>query len=134
MFELAERPNEPAPEWLNPSNAQHQQCFVDVSGEQAGLTVANLGLHEYEILRDGRNTIAVTLLRSVGEMGDWGWFPTPEAQCLGEQTAEMLLIPHNGDVVTSGAAAMAYQFQIPWTCSQAEVHTGTIPAVYSAVR
>lgn len=134
MFELAERPNEPAPEWQNPSNAQHQQCFVDVAGENAGLTVANLGLHEYEILRDGRNTIAVTLLRSVGEMGDWGWFPTPEAQCLGEQTADMLLLPHSGDAVTSGAAAAAYQFQIPWTCAQAEVHAGTIPAVYSAVR
>ncbi|MEK4005377.1 alpha-mannosidase [Paenibacillus sp. FSL H3-0333] len=134
MFELAERPNEPAPEWQNPSNAQHQQCFVDVAGENAGLTVANLGLHEYEILRDGRNTIAVTLLRSVGEMGDWGWFPTPEAQCLGEQTADMLLLPHSGDAVTSGAAAAAYQFQIPWTCAQAEIHAGTIPAVYSAVR
>ncbi|MEK3837196.1 MULTISPECIES: alpha-mannosidase [unclassified Paenibacillus] len=134
MFELAERPNEPAPEWQNPSNAQHQQCFVDVAGENAGLTVANLGLHEYEILRDARNTIAVTLLRSVGEMGDWGWFPTPEAQCLGEQTADMLLLPHSGDTVTSGAAAAAYQFQIPWTSAQAEVHTGTIPAVYSAVR
>ncbi|MEK4514867.1 alpha-mannosidase [Paenibacillus sp. FSL H8-0122] len=134
MFELAERPNEPAPEWQNPSNAQHQQCFVDVAGENAGLTVANLGLHEYEILRDGRNTIAVTLLRSVGEMGDWGWFPTPEAQCLGEQTADLLLLPHSGDAVTSGAAAAAYQFQIPWTCAQAEVHTGMIPAVYSAVR
>ncbi|NQX45174.1 alpha-mannosidase [Paenibacillus tritici] len=134
MFELAERPNEPAPEWRNPSNAQHQQSFVDVSGENAGLTVANLGLQEYEILRDGRNTIAVTLLRSVGEMGDWGWFPTPEAQCLGEQTADMLLLPHNGDAVLSGAAAAAYQFQIPWTCAQAEVHTGHLPAVYSAVR
>lgn len=136
MFELAERPNEPAPEWQNPSNAQHQQCFVDVTGENAGLTVANLGLHEYEILRDGRNTIAVTLLRSVGEMGDWGWFPTPEAQCLGEQTADLLLLPHSGDAVTSGAAAAAaaYQFQIPWTCAQAEVHAGSIPAVYSAVR
>lgn len=134
MFELAERPNEPAPEWLNPSNAQHQQAFVDVAGEHAGLTVANLGLHEYEILRDGRNTIAVTLLRCVGEMGDWGWFPTPEAQCPGDQKAEMLLLPHNGDTVISGAAAAAYQFQIPWTGSQAEIHAGTIPAVYSAVR
>ncbi|AIQ31239.1 alpha-mannosidase [Paenibacillus sp. FSL P4-0081] len=134
MFELAERPNEPAPEWLNPSNAQHQQSFVDVAEEHAGLTVANLGLHEYEILRDGRNTIAITLLRCVGEMGDWGWFPTPEAQCQGEHTAELLLIPHSGDAVAFGAAAAAYQFQIPWTCAQAEVHTGTIPAVYSAVR
>lgn len=134
MFELAERPNEPAPEWLNPSNAQHQQAFVDVAEANAGLTAANLGLQEYEILRDGRNTIAVTLLRCVGEMGDWGWFPTPEAQCLGDHSAEMLLIPHSGDTVTSGAAAAAYQFQIPWVCSQAELHAGSIPAVYSGVR
>ena len=28
--------------------------------------------------------IALTLLRCVGELGDWGYFPTPEAQCLGE--------------------------------------------------
>ncbi|WP_438495235.1 alpha-mannosidase [Paenibacillus sp. IHBB 3054] len=134
MFELAERPNEPAPEWLNPSNTQHQQAFVDVAEEGAGLAVANLGLNEYEILRDGRNTIAVTLLRCVGEMGDWGWFPTPEAQCQGEQTSEILLIPHDGDVVSSGAAAGAYQFQIPWITAQAELHPGTLPAVYSPLR
>jgi alpha-mannosidase len=46
----------------------------------------------------------------------------------------MLLIPHSGDTVASGAAAAAYQFQIPWSSAQAELHTGTIPAVYSAVR
>ncbi|WP_042198839.1 alpha-mannosidase [Paenibacillus camerounensis] len=134
MFELAERPNEPAPEWLNPSNAQHQQAFVNVAEDHAGFTVANLGLQEYEILRDGRNTIAVTLLRCVGEMGDWGWFPTPEAQCPGEQTAEMLLIPHGGDAVDSGAAAAAYQFQIPWMAVQAELHGGVIRPVYSPFR
>ena len=27
--------------------------------------------------------IAVTLLRCIGELGDWGYFPTPEAQCHG---------------------------------------------------
>ncbi|MNW57284.1 Mannosylglycerate hydrolase [compost metagenome] len=52
---------------------QHQQAFVEVSGERAGLTVVNLGLNEYEMLRNRRNTIAITLLRSVGELGDWGW-------------------------------------------------------------
>ncbi|WP_438433298.1 alpha-mannosidase [Gorillibacterium sp. sgz500922] len=134
MFELAVRPNEPSPEWRNPSNTQHQQAFVDVSQEGAGLTVANLGLNEYEILRDGRNTIAVTLLRCVGELGDWGWFPTPEAQCLGSHTAELLLLPHDGDAVASGAAAEAYQFQVLWTCAQAELHTGSIPPVYAPLR
>ena len=126
IFEIAKRDNEPAAEWVNPSNAQHQQAFVDVSGELAGLTVANLGLNEYEVLRDGRNTIAITLLRSVAELGDWGVFPTPEAQCLGEQSFSLSIIPHNGDGTESGAYAAAYQFQVPWTVSQTGVHEGTL--------
>ncbi len=126
IFEIAERDNEPAAEWINPSNAQHQQAFVDVSSDQAGLTVANLGLNEYEVLRDGRNTIAVTLLRAVAELGDWGVFPTPEAQCLGEHSFSLMILPHNGDGAASGAYAAAYQFQVPWTASQTAVHEGTL--------
>lgn len=130
MFEVAERDIVPAPEWENPSNTQHQQAFVDVSGEGAGLTVANLGLNEYEVLRDGRNTIAITLLRSVGELGDWGLFPTPEAQCLDTYTVRMELIPHSGDGIASGAYTEAYQFQIPWTVCQTGVHEGPLAPVY----
>lgn len=131
MFEVAERNIEPATEWMNPSNTQHQQAFVDISNETAGLTVANFGLNEYEVLRDGRNTIAITLLRSVGELGDWGLFPTPEAQCLGEHVVRMELIPHTGDGITSGAFAEAYQFQIPWVVCQTDVHEGVIAPVHT---
>ncbi len=133
MFEIATRDNNPAKEWQNPSNAQHQQAFVDVSGEGAGLTVANLGLNEYEVLRDGRNTIAVTLLRSVGELGDWGHFLTPEAQCIGEHTVHLEIIPHSGDGVDAGAYQEAYQFQIPWTVTQTGLHAGNIPAEHAAI-
>ncbi|WP_127492510.1 alpha-mannosidase [Paenibacillus glycanilyticus] len=126
IFEVAVRDNEPAAEWENPSNAQHQQAFADVSDGTQGLTIANLGLNEYEVLRDGRNTIAVTLLRSVSELGDWGVFPTPEAQCLGEQTVELLILPHGGDGAATGAYAAAYQFQAPWTLAQTGVHGGTL--------
>ncbi|WP_036718278.1 alpha-mannosidase [Paenibacillus harenae] len=133
MFEIAERANEPAPEWTNPSNTQHQQAFVDVCGEGAGLTVANFGLNEYEVLRDGRNTIAVTLLRAVGELGDWGYFPTPEAQCLGESAVRLEIIPHQGCGISGGAYAEAYQFQVPWLSAQTGVHGGKIPALYSPV-
>ncbi|MFE0556073.1 alpha-mannosidase [Paenibacillus sp. NPDC058910] len=126
MFEVATRDNEPAAEWENPSYTAHQQAFVDVSTATAGLTVANQGLNEYEVLRDGRNTIAVTLLRSVGELGDWGYFPTPEAQCIGVHTVRMEVIPHQGDGMKSGAYAEAYQFQIPWTVTQTGVHAGAV--------
>lgn len=124
MFEIATRDNKPAPEWQNPSNTQHQQNFVDVSEKDAGLVVANLGLNEYEVLQDGCNTIAVTLLRAVGELGDWGLFPTPEAQCLGEHTFQIEIIPHDGNGAASGAYIEAYQFQVPWTLAQTEVHPG----------
>lgn len=131
MFEVVERPIEPAPEWENPSNTQHQQAFVDVAEAGVGLTVANLGLNEYEVLRDGRSTIAVTLLRSVGELGDWGLFPTPEAQCLGEHSARLKLIPHDGDGIRSGAFEEAYQFQVPWICAATGQHKGDYPPLYS---
>lgn len=131
MFEVATRANEPAAEWENPSNTAHQQAFVDVATASAGLTVANQGLNEYEILRDGRNTIAVTLLRCVGELGDWGYFPTPEAQCIGVHTVRMEVIPHQGDGMKSGAYAEAYQFQIPWTAAQTGVHTGAVTSTYA---
>nr|WP_154896397.1 alpha-mannosidase [Paenibacillus xylanexedens] len=131
MFEIATRDNVPAPEWQNPSNTQHQQSFVDVSEEQAGLVVANLGLNEYEVLQDGRNTIAVTLLRAVGELGDWGLFPTPEAQCLGEHSFQMEIIPHDGSGASSDAYIEAYQFQVPWTLVQTDVHSGTLSSTHT---
>ncbi|RRJ67893.1 alpha-mannosidase [Paenibacillus oralis] len=133
VFEAAERDTEPAPEWINPSNAQHQQAFVSVSDGHAGMTVANKGLNEYEVLRDGRNTIAVTLLRSVGELGDWGVFPTPEAQCLGEHTVEYAVFPHAGDAIESGAYAEAYAFQVPWFHVQTELRHGTLPTTYAPI-
>jgi alpha-mannosidase len=133
IFEVVQRDNKPAEEWQNPSNCQHQQAFVNLSSMDAGLTIANLGLNEYEILGDGRNTIAITLLRSTGELGDWGLFPTPEAQCLGEHTARLEIIPHSGVEVQSAVYVEAYQFQIPWTVCQTGIHEGIIAPLYSAI-
>lgn len=129
VFEAAIRDNQPSREWKNPSNCQHQQAFVNVSDTKGGLTISNLGLNEYEVLRDGRNSIAITLLRAVGELGDWGVFLTPEAQCIGDHTFEYNLIPHvEGGMVDSFAAA--YQSQIPWVIGQTSVHSGSLPPVY----
>ncbi|MFV0344478.1 MAG: glycoside hydrolase family 38 C-terminal domain-containing protein [Anaerocolumna sp.] len=44
------------------------------------------GLYEYEVQRN--NKLELTLLRSVGEMGDWLYFDTPDAQVLGKHTLE----------------------------------------------
>lgn len=127
VFEVAKRNNIPSVEWENPCNAQPQQSFVNVQGEEGGLTIANKGLPEYEILRDGHNTIALTLHRGVREMGDWGVFLTPEAQCLGMQTVEYELIPHTKGKDCYRSYIEAYQYQVDWLVTKLEVQTGTIP-------
>ncbi|MBB6024240.1 alpha-mannosidase [Paenibacillus sp. JGP012] len=119
IFEVAKRPNAPAKEWVNPSNAQHQQAFVYVTDGSTGLMVASKGLNEYEILQNSSgSTIAVTLLRASSELGDWGVFETPEAQCQGPQSVEYAIIPFAGDAAKSGACASAYMYPIPWTSVQ----------------
>lgn len=128
IFEVAERANVPASEWTNPSNCQHQQGFVAIDEAEAGLAVANLGLNEYEVLNDGHNTIAVTLLRCVGELGDWGVFPTEEAQCIGEQHAELAIIPYNGSADRHRASVETASFQTPWRFVQSEICQGRIPS------
>ncbi|MGL5346455.1 MAG: alpha-mannosidase [Peptostreptococcaceae bacterium] len=124
IFEVAKRNNEVDKAWKNPSNCQHQHAFINVHDEVVGLTVANKGLNEYEVLNDGRNTIAVTLLRSVSELGDWGVFETPEAQCIGYHKAELEIIPHGKDVYESYKEA--HKFQIPMLTKQIAIQDGEL--------
>lgn len=132
IFEIVNRPNTPEKEWKNPSVCHHLQRFVSIADDKEGLTVATDGLQEYEIFpEDG--TIAVTLLRSVAELGDWGYFPTPEAQCLGIQTAEWLVLPHEKDVILSRAFVEAYQYKVPLYTVQTDCHDGTLPASHQFV-
>ncbi|MBW4079885.1 alpha-mannosidase [Paenibacillus sp. S150] len=131
IYEVTVRDNRPAPEWSNPNNCQHLQAFVNVSDEEGGLTVAGKGLNEYEVLQDGRNTIALTLLRAVGELGDWGVFPTPEAQCLGEHVFECMVIPHTDEESLLSSYQQARDFRIPWTLEQTDIHTGELPVTHS---
>ena len=80
IYEVVTRPNKPAASWENPENPQHQQAFVSLYDDEKGVTVANKGLHEYEIL--GEDTIAVTILRASGELGDWGLLPNTRSSML----------------------------------------------------
>lgn len=140
IFEAAERSNVPAAEWKNPSNCHHQQAFVSIRDERQGLLIANQGLPEYEIMQEESTAgIAVTLLRAVGEMGDWGHFPTPGAQCKGKHTARLMIVPFSPDELgqgkggldEEGAMVLAHQFQVPWLAQQTGMHGGRLPAVHS---
>lgn len=90
VFEAAKRNNDHKSCWTYPSGCEHQQGFVTMSDENEGIGVCNIGLYEYETMG---NTIAVTLLRSVGEMGDWGVFPTELSQVQKDLTFEYSIVP-----------------------------------------
>lgn len=91
IFEAAERDNQHKETWTYPSGCERQQDFVMMQDDISGLGIGNKGLHEYEILPE--NVIAVTLLRAVGEMGDWGVFPTERSQMQKEITVEYEIMP-----------------------------------------
>ncbi|GAB2022170.1 alpha-mannosidase [Pseudolactococcus yaeyamensis] len=123
ICEVVERPNQVSDIWQNPTNPQHQQAFVNLHDDRHGLTIGNIGLNEYEVTPDGQ--IAVTLLRCVGEMGDWGYFPTPEAQCLGPHTVEFSAQLTGATQVDSYLTARGNQ--IPLVFGQTQSHKGTRP-------
>lgn len=128
IFEVARRDNLPAKTWLNPSHPQRQQAFVNLHDQNGGLTIANFGLNEYEILPE-TGTIALTLLRSIGELGDWGYFLTPEAQCQGEQTAAFAIFCHGASEKSRYQSFRhARAWQQPLMSQQTAVHAGKRPA------
>ncbi len=95
QFDVIKRTIQPAETWQNPCYNQRLQAFVSIEDETKGFMVASRGQNSYEVLRDGQNTIALTLLRSVGTFGDWSWgkMPNPLMQVKGDITLSYSVIP-----------------------------------------
>lgn len=117
-FEVVRRKNRHNDTWTNPCGCERQQCFAAMEDAKGGLLVANRGLYEYEILEEQENAIAVTLLRCVAEMGDWGYFPTPKAQQMGTFCLEFEIVPYAAGE-TGAAFDEGYAFQQDLTVEQA---------------
>jgi len=111
--------------WMEqPLGTYPQKAFVSVDDGEFGLTVANRGLPEYEVLDtpDGAE-IAVTLMRCVGWLsrsdiytrrgGAGPQLRTPGAQLHGRHTFEYSIIPHAGDWESAGAHVEAVHFLRP---------------------
>ena len=136
QFDVVRRDIQPSPVWKNPCNAQRVQAFVTLESDNGtdALMVANRGLCEYEVLRDGRNTLAVTLLRAVGEIGDWGVFPTPLGQKKGIWTLEYSLVPYDTANRAEGYRE-GYTFAYPSALAiGTPKHEGPLPAAADYVR
>lgn len=134
QFDIVERPIKPWIGWENPSNCQRQQAFAGLHDLEKGLLIANRGLPEYEVLQDDKHTLALTLIRGVAELGDWGEFPTPGAQCLGPQRVEYSIIPFAGEKELEKACRLAYQFNArPFAGIQTDRHEGILGTEYSFI-
>ena len=55
--------------------------------DKKGFGVSALGPAEYEMVKG--EGLYITLFRSVGELGDWGYFPTPDAQLVKDELSQM---------------------------------------------
>ena len=134
IYETVVRPNGVSTSWANPTNPQHQHAFSSIYDENHGVTVSNYGLNEYELLED-RSTIAVTILRATGELGDWGYFPTPEAQCLGESAVQYAIAFHGAaEASRLRTYRDAQNYQIPFSAYQTDVHDGELNMSYQYLK
>lgn len=125
IFEVVKRNNKVGKNWKNPENPQHEQTFVTIHDNQHGLVIGNFGLNEYEVDQEG-SQISVTLLRCVGEMGDWGYFPTHDSQCLGNFEAQLSVCLTDGSPKEQIAAyEEAKETQIALLTKQLKWQSGT---------
>ena len=110
----------------HPAAVAPMQRFVTVKGGDRSLTLCAYGLPEYELMLDGKGTLALTLLRCVGLLaaddlitrpgGKAGWHnETPDAQCQGLHTFRYALIPHGPDEPAWGefVARESERFHLP---------------------
>lgn len=126
QFDVINRNIKPWDGWQNPSNTQRMQAFFGIEDKLGGILVSSRGLCEYEVLRDGRNTMALTLLRAVGQIGDWGVFPTPNMQLKKELCLEYSIIPYSNNL-KSKAFNDAYTFAGDFFCTcQTNKHIGIL--------
>jgi alpha-mannosidase len=88
----------------HPAKVAPMQRFVTVKGGKRALTLFSDGLPEYELKLDGKGTVALTFLRSVGLLagehlitrpgGKGGWHnETPDAQCPGGHSFRYAVLP-----------------------------------------
>ena len=135
QFDIVKRKITPEFTWENPCNAQRMQTFVTLCDDKCdrALLLSTRGLAEYEVLRDGKNTLALTLLRCVGEVGDWGYFPAPKGQKIGKYTLEYSILPYKKSE-TANAYSLGYAFSYPQILAVGTTkHEGSLPESASYV-
>jgi alpha-mannosidase len=128
-------------DWIEqPVPTRPQRGWTTVSDGHRGVTLANRGLPEVEVIpTEEGSEIALTLLRCVGwlsrddfpcrEGAAGPQMATPEAQCPGRHTFRYSLVLHTGDWPDAQPAAEAFQTDLQ--AVSAGSHPGPLPARHS---
>ena len=133
QFDVVDREIVPHEAWKNPCYCQRIQAFFSLFDGNRGLLIGVRGLNEYEILCDGKNTMALTLLRAVDHIGDWGDFPTPDGQCKGLHEFSYCIVPFS-----AATRAQAYDQGFLFNgdtliARSAACHAGSLPAASNLI-
>lgn len=122
-----ERPIRPGKKWQNPSNSRRTSGCVALEDATGGLLLAGRGIYEYEA-NEKDSLLSFILLRCVGEIGDWFYFPTPRAQCHGENYAEFAVFPYAPGEAEK-TLCLADDYRNPkFMCVQSDPHPGSLPS------
>ncbi len=131
--------------WIeDPRPEVPQRAFTTISDDHLGLTIANRGLPEVQVIQTANGSeIALTLLRCVGWLSrdDFSTrrghagpaMETPGAQMSGTWDFHYSIIPHPAADLAS-AANLAYEFNQPMRAVTSSDHAGPLPANGSFVK
>lgn len=120
-FDLVQRPH-PGKRWKRPENPQRTSGLVVTRTAEGGGVWAGRGLNAYEALPEGK--LRLVLLRGVGEMGDWFYFPTEDSQGLGLRRAEYAVGVFRPDTRTSTLLKARAFCRPPLTAAVTGAHPG----------
>jgi len=111
-----------------PVGTYPHDTFVDLNNGEVGFAIISKGLPEFAVKDTKDRSIALTLLRCVGNLshddlltrqGHAGYpITTPDAQCLGKHKFKYAIIPHRGDWETASIYKEALNHNVPMKAIQ----------------
>jgi mannosylglycerate hydrolase len=133
----AERPD--TKDWIEqPMYDYPLHHFADVTDGKNGLAVLVDGLKEYELLKDKKKTLAVTLFRGfeyiIAPSSKQDYTHLKGSQCLGKSSYNLAIYPHKGDWQVGEVYKEALNFNNHISLVQTSKANGELPSELSFIK
>ena len=133
-----------------PVSIYSMMSLVGLHNNEEGLAVLTNGLREYEVIGEGYDILAITLMRGIGVLGKEELYyrpgrpsgiklPTPDSQMLGKQSYELSLYTHKGSTLEGKTFKAAKDYttsydiynKIPYDAMKLNLEDFKLPVSYS---